>query len=49
MMLSESNEIKLANLGIENKGANSEYMSPEMFKSKTTDNIVNYFSNTDIW
>jgi serine/threonine protein kinase len=49
MLLSESNEIKLADLGWPELMDNTQernplYMSPELFKAQ-----FKYYPNTDIW
>ena len=56
MLLTERNEIKLADLGLskimDNTHASSykgspAYMSPEVFKSQVM--VIKYYPNTDIW
>ena len=56
MLLTERNEIKLADLGLSKIMDNSHasthagtpmYMSPEVFKAQFLD--VKYYPNTDIW
>lgn len=56
MLLSGSNEIKLADLGLSKNMAKSHastylgtplYMSPEVFKAQYMK--VQYYPNTDIW
>ena len=56
MLLTERNEIKLADLGLSkimNKthassyAGSPAYMSPEVFKAQVLD--VKYYPNTDIW
>ena len=56
MLLTESNEIKLGDLGLskimDNTHASSHagtpmYMSPEVFKAQVLD--IKYYPNTDIW
>ena len=56
MLLTESNEIKLGDLGLskimDNTHASSHagtpmYMSPEVFKAQVSD--IKYYPNTDIW
>ena len=52
MLLSESNEIKLVDLGWSKLMDNTQkrnplYMSPELFKAQF--NGTKYYPNTDIW
>ena len=56
MLLTERNEIKLADLGLSKIMADSHassckgspsYMSPEVFKSQVMK--IKYYPNTDIW
>ena len=56
MLLTERNQIKLADLGISKQMINTHasthagtlhYMSPEVFKAQFVDTI--YYPNTDVW
>ena len=56
MLLTERNEIKLADLGLSkimdkthasSYAGSPAYMSPEVFKAQVLD--VKYYPNTDIW
>jgi len=56
MLLTERNEIKLADLGISKQMINTHasthagtlhYMSPEVFKAQFIDTV--YYPNTDVW
>ena len=55
MLLAERNEIKIkiSNLSDKSYGSSedpqTQYMSPELFKSKLMDMDTKYYPNTDIW